>query len=151
MRRASFILLMCAIALCVNGIEQAHACTCAAPATTAKALKRATAVFRGRVVKISIPSSDRIGLTHTGAHRVKFQILKQWKGPTSETSVVVTRLSAEGCGFPFEEEEEEKEYLVYVVAEPRQIQTGICTGTKSIAEAEQEMKELDEIVADIKR
>ena len=148
MRRASFILLMCAIALCVNGIEQAHACTCAAPATTAKALKRATAVFRGRVVKISIPSSDRIGLTHTGAHRVKFQILKQWKGPTSETSVVVTRLSAEGCGFPFEEE---KEYLVYVVAEPRQIQTGICTGTKSIADAEQEMKELDEIVAGTKK
>ena len=42
--------------------------------------------------------------------------------------------------------EEKKEYLVYVVTEPKDIQTGICTGTKNIAEAEQEMKELDKLL-----
>jgi hypothetical protein len=56
----------------------------------------------------------------------------------------LTRLSGEACGFPFELN---KEYLVYVVAEPRDLQTGICTGTKSVADAEREMKQLDEIVA----
>jgi hypothetical protein len=105
-------------------------------------LKRSTAVFRGRVVKISVPSLDWIGLTRTGAHRVKFEILKQWKGPSAETTVVVTRLTGEGCGFPFEEQ---KEYLVYVVEEQKHIQSGICTGTKSIADAEEEMEELDEL------
>ena len=128
--------------------EPAQACSCSAPSTTAEALKRATAVFRGKVIKISVPSLDWIGLTRTGAHRVKFEILKQWKGPSAETTVVVTRLTGEGCGFPFEEQ---KEYLVYVVAEPKHIQTGICTGTKSIADAEQEMEQLNEIVADLKR
>jgi hypothetical protein len=56
---------------------------------------------------------------------------------------VLTRLSGEACGFPFELN---KEYLVYVVTEPMDIQTGICTGTKNIADAEHEMKQLDEIV-----
>jgi hypothetical protein len=69
--------------------------------------------------------------------------LKQWKGPSAETSVVVTRLTGEGCGFPFEEQ---KEYLVYFVAEQKHIQSGICTGTKSIADAEEEMEALDELM-----
>jgi len=68
--------------------------------------------------------------------------LKQWKGSPSKSIVTVTRLTGEACGFPFEEK---KEYLVYVVTEPKDVQTGICTGTKNIAEAEQEMKQLDEL------
>jgi hypothetical protein len=127
---------------------RAQACSCAAPATTAEALKRATAVFKGKVIKISVPSLDWIGLTRTGAHRVKFEVLKQWKGQSSDSIVVVTRLTGEACGFPFEEQ---KEYLVYVVAEQKHIQSGICTGTKSITDAEQEMEQLDELVAEPKR
>jgi hypothetical protein len=121
---------------------KAQGCSCSAPANAAEALKKSTAVFRGRVTKISTPSLDWIGLTRSGAHRVKFEVLKQWKGPSSDTAVVVTRLSGEGCGFPFEEQ---KEYLVFVVAEQKHVQTGICTGTKPIADAEQEMQELDQL------
>ena len=148
MRRASFVLLMGVIAFCVMGAEHARACTCSAPATAADALTRSAAVFRGRVSEINRPFLDRIGLTRTGGHRVRFEILKQWKGASSNSTVVITRLSGEACGFPFEEK---KEYLVYVVAEPKEIQTGICTGTKNIAEAELEMKHLDEIVAALKK
>ena len=148
MRPAKLLLFLYALVFCFMQAEVALACSCAAPATAAEALKRSTAVFRGRVIKISVPSLDWIGLTRTGAHRVKFEILKQWKGPLAETTVVVTRLTGEGCGFPFEEQ---KEYLVYVVAEQKHIQSGICTGTKSIADAEEEMEELDELAADLKR
>jgi hypothetical protein len=56
----------------------------------------------------------------------------------------VTRLTGEACGFPFEMN---KEYLVYAVAEPKDIQTGICTGTKGIDDAVEEMKQLDKILA----
>ena len=87
---------------------------------------------------------DRIGLTNTGGHRVKFEILKNSKGTSSKTIDVMTRLTAEAYGFLFEEN---KVYLVYVVSEPMDIQTGICTGTKSVADAEQEIKHLDELVA----
>ena len=148
MRPAKLIFFVYALVFCFMQAAQAQACSCSAPATTAEALKRAAAVFRGKVMKISVPSLDWIGLTRTGAHRVKFEVLKQWKGQSSDTAVVVTRLTGEGCGFPFEEQ---KEYLVYVVAEPKQIQTGICTGTKSVADAEQEMEQLDELVAEPKR
>jgi len=141
--RACFVLLMGVVAFCVMGAEQAHACSCSGPATTAEAFKRSTSVFKGKVIKISVPSLDWIGLTRTGAHRVKFEIVKQWKGSSSETAVVVTRLTAEGCGFPFEEQ---KEYLVYVVAEQKHVQTGICTGTKDTADAEREMQELDQLI-----
>jgi hypothetical protein len=104
--------------------------------------------FRGRVTEISRPFLDRVGFTNTGGHRVKFAVLKQWKGAPSKNFELITRLTGEACGFPFEEK---KEYLVYVVAEPKDIQTGICTGTKNVVDAEREMKQLDEIVAGTKR
>jgi hypothetical protein len=56
--------------------------------------------------------------------------------------VVVTRLTGEACGFPFEEK---KEYLVYVASGPSNIETGICSGTKSIVGAEPEMEQLDQL------
>ena len=132
------------LVFCFLPTATAQACSCNAPATTSKSFKRSVAVFRGKVVKISIPSLDRIGVTHTGAQRVKFEIVKQWKGEPSDITVVVTQLTAEECGFGFEEQ---KEYLVYVVAEPKQIQTGICSGTKSVVDAEHEMQELDHLAA----
>ncbi len=148
MRPAKLLLFVGALVFCVMPTDSAKACSCSAPATTAEALRRSTAVFRGRVVKISVPTLDWIGLTRTGAHRVKFEILKQWKGPTAATTVVVSRLTGEGCGFPFEEQ---KEYLVYVVAERKHIQSGICTGTKSIADAGAEMEKLDELGSTLNR
>jgi len=86
---------------------------------------------------------DTAGITRTGNHRVKFEVTKRWKGPQSTTIVVITRLSGEACGFPFEEK---KEYLVYVAAGPANIETGICTGTKNIVGAEPEMEQLDLVV-----
>jgi hypothetical protein len=72
-------------------------------ATAEQGLKRSTAVFRGTVIEISHPFLDRIGLTRTGGHRVMFEVIKQRKGAPSKTVEVITRLTAEGCGFPFEE------------------------------------------------
>jgi hypothetical protein len=146
--RLAFFALLSLIAGSLLSTEPAHACTCAAPATPAEGLKRSVVVFRGTVTEISRPFLDRIGLTRTGGHRVKFEVIKQWKGAPSKTVEVVTRLTTEGCGFPFEER---KEYLVYVVTEPKDIQTGICTGTKNLAGAEPEMKPLDDLVATLKR
>jgi hypothetical protein len=144
MRSAKLLLFLSALIFCFLQTAKAQACSCRAPVTTAKAFKHSLAVFRGKVVKISVPSLDRIGVTHTGAQRVKFEIVKQWKGEPSDITVVVTQLTAEECGFGFEDQ---KEYLVYVVAEPKQIQTGICSGTKSVVDAEHEMQELDHLAA----
>jgi hypothetical protein len=124
-------------------IGPAYACTCMAPPTAAEALQKSSAVFRGRVVTIYRSFLDRVGITNTAGYRVQFEITKQWKGTPAKSIVVITRITGEACGFPFEEK---KEYLVYVVTEPKDIQTGICTGTKNIAEAEEEMKQLDKLL-----
>ena len=135
-------------ALCFMVVEPGLACTCMAPATAAEAFGKSSAVFRGKVVKIYRPFLDTVGITRTANYRVKFAITKRWKGTRSKTIVVTTRLSGEACGFPFEGE---KEYLVYVVPEPAEIQTGICTGTRNLAGAELEMEQLDQLLAKASR
>jgi len=133
------VLILCCFGMVLSmSVGLTLACTCAAPLGPVDGLKRSTAVFRGRVSEISQPFWDRIGLTNSGGHRVKFAVIKQWKGTASKSIEVATRLTGEACGFPFEQN---KEYLVYVVTEPKDIQTGICTGTRNITEAEQEIKE----------
>jgi hypothetical protein len=141
------VLILACVIVWGGTAKPAQACTCAAPAGPAEGMSRSTAVFRGRVTEISRLFLERLGFTKTGGHRVRFAVLKQWKGPPSKNFKLITRLTSEACGFPFEEE---KEYLVYAVAEPKDIQTGICTGTKNAVGADPEMKELDEIVAGIK-
>jgi hypothetical protein len=144
----SILILILALGISGLAAKPAQACTCAAPAGPAEGLKRSTAVFRGIVTEINRPLLDRLGLIKSGGHRVKFAILKQWKGAPSKSIELITRLTGEACGFPFEEK---KEYLVYVVAEPKDLQTGICTGTKNVSESVQEMKELDEIITSLKK
>src|SRR5258706_12071370 len=97
MRSAKLLLFLSALMFCFMQTAKAQACSCRAPATTAKLFKRSVAVFRGKVVKISIPSLDRIRVTHTGAQRAKFEVVKQWKGEPSDITVVVTQVTAEEC------------------------------------------------------
>jgi hypothetical protein len=122
----------------------ALACTCAAPATPAEGFERSIAVFRGKVTAVERPLWDRLGISNSGGYWVTFAVSKQWKGSPVKTMNVLTRLTGEACGFPFEKN---REYLVYVVMEPKDLQTGICTGTKSIDDAGREMKQLDELTA----
>jgi hypothetical protein len=125
------------------GVGLGHACTCEAPRTVEEAFAKSSAVFIGRVTKIYRSFLDRSGITKTYGHRVKFEVKKRWKGTISKTIVVTTRLSGEACGYPFEKN---KEYLVYVVDEPADIQTGICTGTKDMAGAELEIGQLNRLI-----
>ncbi len=124
------------------------ACTCAAPAAAVAGLERSVAVFRGKVAGIHRPFWHRLGITKSDSYVVSFEVVKQWKGSPARKIDVVTRLTGEACGFPFEENQE---YLVYVVREPKDLQTGICTGTKSVNDAGEEMRQLDELVTDVQR
>src|SRR5688572_6379528 len=98
------VLILCCFGMVLSmSVGLALACTCAAPLGPVDGLKRSTAVFRGRVSEISQPFWDRIGLTNSGGHRVKFAVIKQWKGTASKSIEVATRLTGEACGFPFEQ------------------------------------------------
>jgi len=146
MRLGTFIFNCLTVAVLIAG--PVMACTCAAPATAAAGLQRSVAVFRGKVTAIHRPFWDWRGLSTSGSQRVSFEVSKQWKGPPATNVDVTTRLSGEACGFPFAKNHE---YLVCVVSEPKDLQTGICTGTKNVNEAGQEMRQLDELVAGVNR
>src|SRR4030095_296450 len=94
-----------------------------------EAFHKSSAVFRGKVARIYQSLWDTAGFARTGNYRVKFEVTKHWKGSQARSIVVVTRLSGEACGFPFEET---KEYLVYVAPGPANIATGISTGQKTV-------------------
>lgn len=141
--RAAKLILVNALLSYLFGVGPGYACTCMAPRTVEKAVAKSSSVFTGRVTKIYRPFLDRLGITKTYGHRVKFEIKKRWKGPISKTAIVTTRLSGEACGYPFKEN---KDYLVYVVHEPADIQTGICTGTKDMTGAESEIEQLDRLL-----
>lgn len=81
------------------------------------------------------------GLRPRPGQQVRFAVSRRWKGARSRTVMVRTRLIGEACGYPFEPG---KEYLVYVMAD-REIQTGICTGTKRIEEAAEDLKHLEQL------
>src|SRR5262245_39082048 len=135
--------LLGAVLLAAAGLAQtAFACSCAAPAPEA-AFARASAVFVGTVTAIERPLLDRLGLTNSGLWDVSFAVVKRWKGWSAAIAVVRTRVTSESCGFAFAEGQT---YLVYVIddAVPR---TGICTGTKPIAEAAADLAALDALVA----
>ena len=119
----------------------AMACSCAAPATPADALARSSAAFAGRVIDIDKPFLDSLGLTTSGLHYVTFEIVRSWKGATSGTTAVRTRLSGEACGYGFEIGQQ---YLVYMSGDP-DLMTGICTGTRQAEGAEDEFEALDQL------
>ena len=143
MKLGKLRLSTCLVTALLMGGETAQACTCMAPRTAAEAFERSSSVFSGRVTKISLPFLDRIGITRSGNHRVEFAVRKHWKGAQSKSAVVLTRLTGETCGFPFQEGQE---YLVYVAPGRGDIETGICTGTKSITGAKLEMEQLDQLL-----
>ncbi len=140
--RAGKVIMACALLSSLLGVGLGYACTCMAPPTIEEAVAKSSAVFIGRVMTIYRPFLDRLGITQTHGHRVEFEIKKRWKGPKTKSIVVTTRLSGEACGYPFEEN---KEYLVYAVEEPADLQTGICTGTKDTVGAEREIAHLNRL------
>ncbi|MGH6933091.1 MAG: hypothetical protein ACREEE_11730 [Dongiaceae bacterium] len=119
----------------------ANACSCAAPASPADALDRSSAAFVGQVIDIDKPFLDNLGLTSSGLHDVTFQVLRSWKGVSSDSIVVRTRLSGEACGYRFEIDQK---YLVFTAGNP-DLLTGLCTGTRPAEGAEADLEALDKL------
>ena len=139
MPRAVLAIIFLTAAL-VGQPPAARACSCAAPASPEEALARASAVFSGEVTEITRPLLDRIGLTASGTHEVKFRVIKAWKGVAGPEFVVRTQLTGEACGYTFALG---GAYLVFVREILPGIETGICTGTRDLADADAEVRVLD--------
>ena len=87
------------------------------------------AILVGEVVEIDQSKPDAI---------VTFKVEKMWKGAKSETIVVRTNNQGKTCGFIFTRGEK---YLVYAYEEGA-LRTSICTRTREVKSAAEDLKEL---------
>jgi len=136
MRKIILLLFIVGSLLVVN-TTTVNACSCVQPAPSKESLEQSTAVFAGKVIDIDAPSG--IIVDSADPVRVTFEISKIWKGPDYETLVLTTARDGASCGYGFEENEE---YIVYAYGEENKLSTGICSRTRLLAKAQEDLQDL---------
>lgn len=142
MRSFKLFLVVCLFFL---GVETTLACSCAPPQSPAAELKKASAVFAGKVIEIKRQQREK-GPKHPGdlfrEIEVRLEVSKAWKGIDKDIAVVFTPAHSASCGYRFSKD---KTYLVYAYENKEgKLETGICSRTKRLDDAEEETKELDQ-------
>lgn len=108
-----------------------HACSCAPSPPPEVAVQNASAVFAGKVLGISQQGRDLA---------VLFEVVRTWKGARQTQVIVYTGLGGAECGYGFKTGET---YLVYAYG-TNSLETGICTRTRPISAAGDDLKSLGE-------
>lgn len=103
------------------------------------AYDRASVVFVGTVAGIERPLTDRIGITDSGAHLIRFTVTRRWKGVAPAIVTIRAPLTGEACGYPFRQGEA---YLVYAIGSVR-LASGLCPGTKELSTAGEDLQAIE--------
>jgi hypothetical protein len=111
-------------------IHYALSCSCLPTNTTLTELSKSTSVFSGKVYQINISSTEV---------QVYFCISRIWKGIVGTRYLVRTNPDAGLCGFKFEFG---KEYLVFTDSINTKLWASICSRTKLISDASDDLKDL---------
>lgn len=113
------------------------ACSCLPTKSVAQELKQSTAVFTGKVIRIKRhKQSENI----FASVEVTFRVEKAWKGLKRKTITVFTSSNSAACGYGFRENQI---YLVYANGNDEgKLSTGICSRTKMVKDAREDLKEL---------
>ena len=143
--------LLAATLILSTGITAAEL-RCLRPASVTDAVSRATAVFSGEAVakgyrRVDLSASGGVGEVEVLA--VKFKVRRWWKGGNSRDVVLYTSVTkTPGVGvsslaedFAFRKGES---YLVYAYGPPEKLRTSACTRTSTLAQAEEDLRELGE-------
>jgi hypothetical protein len=113
-----------------------YACSCKEPPPPKEALKNSSAVFSGKVTAVAAAGEYEKAVT--------IEITASWKGVETAKEVVVYTPNNDGeCGYRFEKG---KSYLIYATllrrGEEKALSTHICTRTKALEKAVEDIKEL---------
>lgn len=117
-----------------------HACDCAPPLPVAEEMERSTAVFAGKVIRISDKNKFNNIKSSADPIVVTISVEKGWKGADQTQIQVQTARSSVSCGFQFHMDEE---YLVYARADgDGRLNTNSCDRTKVLSHAQDDVIEL---------
>lgn len=123
------------IAFIVLAAGAAFGCSCAVTgAGVCQVYWNTPAVFSGRVVQIDrLPQDDTTGFMSV---RVRFAVIDAYRSVTGETAEVLTGSGGGDCGYDFKVNES---YLVYAWSGGGTLFTGICSPTKLLAQAGEDL------------
>lgn len=119
----------------------ANACSCLRT-TPQQSLSNSQAVFAGRVIDVIQPNpvetqnSRRRPTSNPEEIKVVFEVSQVWKGGRKARLMVMTSNSSAGCGYSFQKGEE---YLVYASRQASRLTTGLCSGTKPLSTASEDL------------
>lgn len=131
------LLLLIFVSLLVLNISLVNACSCIQPAPPLESLEQSSAVFAGKVVDITVPR--RINIRSDDPIKVTFEVSQIWKGPDYKTIILTTARDGVSCGYSFKENEE---YIVYTYGEEDELSTSICSRTKLLSNAQEDLQDL---------
>ena len=137
LRRIVPLIVVVAVALAVPGWTLA--CTCAV-LPPQQAFARSTAVFAGTVTGIEGPAEGSV-VSSADPVRVRFSVWRVWKGPRQRALVVSTARMSISCGYPFTTG---GVYLVYAYDRDGALETNLCTRTRPLALAAEDLLALGE-------
>ncbi|CAM4500350.1 hypothetical protein FHS16_005610 [Paenibacillus endophyticus] len=118
---------------------QVDACSCAETPSIEDQLQRKTAIFTGKVLRLTKPVNGKIWSSED-AVKVQFEVKKVWKGDLGSQTTVYTARSSESCGY--EGFGINEEFIVFAYGEADRLETGLCEGNKNLESAQEEIKAL---------
>ncbi|RED55548.1 hypothetical protein [Cohnella lupini] len=125
--------------------QSAYACSCAAPESPEKQVKAEldyrSAIFAGTVQKITPPSWFRIIRPTADPVKVTFKVSEVWKGNIGRQTIVYTALGSDSCGVEYLKG---TEYIVSASLNSKSMETNLCSMTKPLADASNELAVLGE-------
>ncbi|MFC1610805.1 hypothetical protein ACFL6C_07595 [Myxococcota bacterium] len=137
---ASVGTIAAAVSMLAVPVGSAHACSCAQPGTPEEALAASDAVFRGKVTEIDKASAGCGGeMSSADPDYVTLDVSTVWKGEVGKTTEVTTATSDASCGYTFDLNEE---YIVYAKAGSDDLHVSLCSRTRPVSEASEDLAEL---------
>lgn len=114
-------------------VDKSLACRCMPSFSVEVSFEESSAVFSGEVIKkVQTPAYE---------YEVTFRILENYKGIKERKVLVYTGLDAATCGYAFEEG---VKYLVYANRMNNKFYTNICTRTRPLSDAKEDLAILKE-------
>ena len=106
-------------------------CSCARPASVAKAIEDADAVFAGRITKV-----ESVGEGYRQKKRATFAVESAWKGPDVRQQVqVLTNRHSASCGLGFQVGQA---WVIYAYQRPEAVGGGLgsnlCTRSRKLGD-----------------
>jgi MYXO-CTERM domain-containing protein len=142
MRRASIVLLL-SLALLPAALltaRTAEACSCIGPRPPVEAAREADAVFHAKLVStVDLPKDGKYALAYK---MFTFDVVRTFKGQLDAQVNIKTAESDAACGRTYGEPG--SEWLIYArVDDTGQIHDSLCSRTKPIADAADDIAELE--------